>query len=218
MSTTNPASRSFRAEPTATADTSAVVAQKSDHKEGDSFESGNPNRYKSMISGGNAKAVELPIEEMIDAIDEAVTESSNHTWNNDPLQAFLKDTMMMGDQLGGPVADGHTYLNVPDFSELTQLGLKSTAELKPIVDRYYGLQKVLEKLVGETKRSLEPSNSYKMSHGEIQAQRKYLSNLKKQMWDCLEQQTLAKKSYQAAKTTEEAERAAKKAKHETEHA
>ena len=151
---------------------------------GDKYTAGSADGYKGLVDG-KPKASGLG--------------DLNSTLNNNPAppqdrtQILLVRLMgLRGDYEGGPSPDDFEPVNVPDLErEILKVVPGQYKNMKPVVQRYTGLKKVIRALKGKAKESLR-NHSWQMSSGQIRALRAHYKDLERRLWKCQEQLDLAR--------------------------
>lgn len=169
---------------------------------GDAFALKGSDHYKGLVEGRNMKASEL--EELSEAVNSPQSKRCQ-----DPIQALLGNLMIGEARERRPSALDHEMPYVPDLQK-DILNKVPDIGLKPVVQRYAGLEKVIMALIQETEKSLHPSNMSRMKTGEIRALRSYREALELNLRECRQQLDKARHQYKLQLEREKAEREAEK--------
>ena len=149
---------------------------------GDAFVAGSTDDYQGLVEG-KPKASDLG-------------GSNRSTLPQDRIQTILGNLMgLMGDNPDGPSADDFETPHVPDLQgEILKVAPKQYKNMKPVVQRYAGLKRVIRTLIEKADDTLR-NNGWQMSTGEKKALRAHCKQLEQALWKCQEQLDLARKYY-----------------------
>ncbi|MFA4874273.1 MAG: hypothetical protein WC956_04160 [bacterium] len=155
----------------------------------DSYAEAGSNAYKGLVAGNKAKAepiAEGVIGEMMDAAENKPIRKLTYY---DKIQNILSAYASIGDtkenvgrdingdipvipDLRKDILDGHNMLNVP---------------MRPVVQRYSALEKVLIKMLTTAKRSLKSDRVCNMTATEIRSMQSYEKKLNEALANCRQQ-------------------------------
>lgn len=167
----------------------------------DSYKSSPQDSYKSLVTGGNAKAGTAIIDELLSSDQQFVS-----TRNADPYQNLL-DGMLYGDADPGQ-ADAADYQQfyVPTFESVSRksAGLVRTVDgAKGVLDQFEALEATIEGTIANLTNLLTSSNTgTAFTVDQIEAMNDYRSRLEDQLGFCRRQGDLAESHYAWAKENE----------------
>ncbi|MFH1830959.1 MAG: hypothetical protein ABH871_09325 [Pseudomonadota bacterium] len=163
--------------------------------EGDAYSSGLSNTYNSLING-------KPKAESIDGgvINEMYEASSKQGARKNDYHSHMQNligSLMIGEARERPAYD--TVGNIPYVPDLQGDILKNTAmhkNMKPIVERYAALEKVLITMFDNLRVTLHPSKMSQMTASEIRSLRSYAKKLNATLGECRTELKMAHQIYQ----------------------
>ncbi len=155
----------------------------------DSYADAGPDAYKGLVAGNTPKSESIAqgaIGDMMDAMSNIQTKELTYSQKIQNIlsgYANIADTKeAMGVDIKGDIP------LVPNFrKEIVDGHALADMPMRPVVQRYEGLMKVLDKMIGAAKAALSPKNAASMTAAEIRSLHSYQKKLEETMRYCGQQ-------------------------------
>lgn len=161
----------------------------------DDYISQGSNPYRNLVSG-QPRAISAPPPDNSTPIGDmmGVIQNERTGRRQDPMQAFI-GSLMMGDDGAGPSPTDFEIPRVPMLQRDILRRNTAGVRLRPIVQRYAALERVIGNLISNAQRAINSAGISNMDSREIESLREYKSELRERLILCRDQLAEARRAY-----------------------